>query len=147
MMKQKKVSPSVDIYHVAYPSPQAFIHGTCSMFKYLTNNFHINVSGILPCRIPHNNRVHAFVLTLRPLNSQDAMSPCTLYMDTSTCICQDLKNQSQFVFLPISFFQCKTPARVKSQDPTLSSNFWTKQRSNKMQNLRPDADEVLKIIM
>lgn len=89
-----------------------------SAFKYLTNNFHTNIGGILPCWIPYNNRVHAFIMTLRPLNSQDAVSPCTLHMDMSTCICQDLINQSRFLL--ISIFLCKITARIKSRELTLS---------------------------
>lgn len=73
------------------------LYGTGYMFKYLTNNFHMNICSILPCRVPHNNGVHAFILTFRPLNSQDAVPPRTLHMDTSTCVCQDLMNQSQFL--------------------------------------------------
>ena len=62
---------------------------------FLTNNFHVDICSVLPCRVSHHNRVDALVLPLSALDGEDTVALGGVNMDPAVSLCDDLQDPEQ----------------------------------------------------
>lgn len=61
----------------------------------LTNNFHINIGGVLSCSVSNHYGVNAFVLPLGTFNGKDAVSLGGFYVDSTVCVREYLQDREE----------------------------------------------------
>lgn len=68
-----------------------FFSKSISLSVYLTNDFHVDISGVLSCSVSNHNRVDSFVLPLGTFDGKDTVSLGGFYVDPTVCLCEHLQ--------------------------------------------------------